>query len=463
MDVKQKELIKNSAILIVGKFCTQFITFLLLPLYTLKLSTSEYGIVDLITTYIALFVPVITIQLEMAVFRFLIDSRNDLENQKKYITNSYIFLSLLTILFSILYYIVFQFINYEYSFEIYFMILATIYSNVLLQTSRGMGENISYSIACIITGVSTLIINLIFLLGLDLGIRSVFISVIISNCMCILFLLIKLKLFKYIQIDKFNKKTCIDLVKYSFPLVPNGLIWWIINTSDRTIITFLLGSSENGLYSVSNKFSNIINSLYSIFNMSWTESIALHIDEDDTFISDTFNKIMIFIFSIVILLMNSMFIIFPILINTDYIEAYNYIPILIVSSIFSMLSGNLSAIYLAKKKTKEIAQTTMLSGFLNIAINLIFIKSIRLYAAAISTLISFLIVFLVRYREVKKMIYFKLDIKTFFIFSIITIISIYIYNINNKIFNIIMLLTSIIIVLYYNKDIIKKILSKLKI
>ena len=77
MNVKNKELIKNSVILIVGKFCTQFITFLLLPLYTFKLSTSEYGIVDLITTYVALLVPVITFQLEMAIFRFLIDFRND--------------------------------------------------------------------------------------------------------------------------------------------------------------------------------------------------------------------------------------------------------------------------------------------------------------------------------------------------------------------------------------------------
>lgn len=462
MNVKNKELIKNSVILIVGKFCTQFITFLLLPLYTLKLSTSEYGIVDLITTYVALLVPVITLQLEMAIFRFLIDSRNDLEKKKEYVTNSYIFLTLLTIIFSVLYYIVFQFINYEYSIEIYFMILVTIYSNILLQTSRGMGENISYSIACIISGISTLILNLVFLLGLDLGIRSVLISVIISNLMCALFLSIKLKLFRYIQLDKLNKKTCADLVKYSFPLVPNGLIWWIINTSDRTIITFLLGSAENGLYSVSNKFSNIINSLYSIFNMSWTESISLHIDENDTFISDTFNRILVFIFSIVILLINSMFIIFPILISENYIEAYDYIPILIVSSIFSMLSANLSAVYIAKKRTKEIAKTTILSGVLNVIINLMFIKRIKLYAAAISTLISFFIVFLIRYNGTKKMIYFKLDTKAFFIFSIIIIISMYIYNINNIILNIIMLMISIVIVVYYNKDIMKKILSKLK-
>ena len=50
---RSKELVKNTAILTIGKMCTQFVSFLLLPLYTALLSTEEYGIVDLFTTYIA--------------------------------------------------------------------------------------------------------------------------------------------------------------------------------------------------------------------------------------------------------------------------------------------------------------------------------------------------------------------------------------------------------------------------
>ena len=70
---KGKELVKNTAIISFGKMCTQLVSFLLMPFYTAVLSTQEYGIVDLIVTYGQLFLPVFTLQLEQALFRFLID------------------------------------------------------------------------------------------------------------------------------------------------------------------------------------------------------------------------------------------------------------------------------------------------------------------------------------------------------------------------------------------------------
>ena len=51
---RKTELAKNTAILTVGKLCTQCISFFLLPLYTAILSTEEYGTFDLLVTYSAL-------------------------------------------------------------------------------------------------------------------------------------------------------------------------------------------------------------------------------------------------------------------------------------------------------------------------------------------------------------------------------------------------------------------------
>ena len=80
---KKSELIKNTLILALGKVFTQLISFLLLPIYTIFLSPAEYGVVDLITTYMILSVPLITVQLEMAAFRFLVDARdNEYEKQR---------------------------------------------------------------------------------------------------------------------------------------------------------------------------------------------------------------------------------------------------------------------------------------------------------------------------------------------------------------------------------------------
>ena len=61
-----KELAKNTAIISVGKICTQLVSFLLMPLYTMILTTEDYGVVDLVITYKQLLLPVVTLQLEQA-------------------------------------------------------------------------------------------------------------------------------------------------------------------------------------------------------------------------------------------------------------------------------------------------------------------------------------------------------------------------------------------------------------
>ena len=58
---REKTLVKNTAILTIGKICPQMITFFLLPLYTAILSTEEFGIVDLLNTLVSLLLPIITL------------------------------------------------------------------------------------------------------------------------------------------------------------------------------------------------------------------------------------------------------------------------------------------------------------------------------------------------------------------------------------------------------------------
>ena len=85
---RNKTLLKNTLIILFGKVCTQLISYLLLPVYTTVLTTEEYGTVDLLITYVTLIAPVITLQMEAAVFRFLIDVRDDADGASRIMTNS---------------------------------------------------------------------------------------------------------------------------------------------------------------------------------------------------------------------------------------------------------------------------------------------------------------------------------------------------------------------------------------
>ena len=83
---REKTLFKNTLIITIGKICTQLITFFLLPLYTAILSTEEYGTVDLLNTLVSLLLPIVTFQVEQAVFRNLIDNRENEDEKKKIIS-----------------------------------------------------------------------------------------------------------------------------------------------------------------------------------------------------------------------------------------------------------------------------------------------------------------------------------------------------------------------------------------
>ena len=107
--MKKKQLLKNTLIIFFGKVSTQLISYFLLPLYTARLIKSEYGLVDIIQTYVTLFVPIITLELEMSVFRYLIDARGEEKDTKKLMSNNFYILGISLLTFSLLYILVTSF------------------------------------------------------------------------------------------------------------------------------------------------------------------------------------------------------------------------------------------------------------------------------------------------------------------------------------------------------------------
>ena len=439
---KKKQLAKNTLIIFMGKVCTQLISFLLLPLYTGCLSTKQYGLVDLVQTYVTLLVPLITLELEMSVFRWLIDTRGKDNETKTVLSNNFFVLIFGLGLFSIIYIIFTCFVNIPFRWLILIDIIVCTCSGNFLQISRGFGRTLDYSISCIITGITTIISNIILLVGFKFGADGMIISMAIANGMCSLYLFFRLKLYKYIDFSLINRKLIINMNKYSIPLIPNGVSWWIVNVSDRSIISFVLGNAANGLYAVSNKFPTILSSLLGVFNLSWSESAALHINapDRDEFFSDITNTVTKLFTCLGAGMISCMPFVFPILVNSKFTEAYNYIPFLVLGSVFNVLICIYSGVYIAKKLTKQVASTAVVGAIINIVINVLLIKYIGLYAAALSTTISYFVMMVYRHFDLKKYVNIKFEKGVLINSTIIFIFSITLYYFSNiylRLFNLI--------------------------
>ena len=108
---REKNLAKNTGVLAVGKLLPQLTAFVTLPILTQNLTKAEYGTYDLIATLIMLIIPIATLQIQSAAFRFLIDCRDDAAQCTSIITNIFI----VTIPVSLLAAVIVQFFFMELS------------------------------------------------------------------------------------------------------------------------------------------------------------------------------------------------------------------------------------------------------------------------------------------------------------------------------------------------------------
>ena len=136
-----KDLAKNTLIITIGRISTQFITFLLLPLYTALLTTEEYGTVDLITTLVQLFIPIVSLMIDQGVFRYLLSSENE-NTKKEVISNAFFLLLGLNFVFIIIYLLLLPLITVKYKIWILLILVITAFSNLFLQISRGLKKHL---------------------------------------------------------------------------------------------------------------------------------------------------------------------------------------------------------------------------------------------------------------------------------------------------------------------------------
>lgn len=462
---KVKDLIKNTVIIFIGRISTQFISFFLLPLYTAFIDTSEYGYVDLVSTYVTLIITIAIMQLDMAAFRFLIDYRESEDGKKKVISNIFISVAILTTLFILIYIVVANYVlEIQHMWLVLLIIIANILSSVLLQIARGLGKNIDYSISSIISGVTTIVLNIILIIKYRLGGLGLLISMLASNIVISIYLIIRLKILKMIKLKYRDKELTKKLIKYSAPLVPNQLSLWVISISDRTIVSAILGTAANGIYSIANKFSVILNSIYNVFYLAWTEQASLHFEEKDrdSYFSLVINNGIKIFGTICLLIISVMPLMFGILINENYRESYFQIPILLLGTLCSIVVGMIGSIYVAKKKTNEIAKTSIIAAVINVVLNLLFIKKFGLYAASLSTFIAYFAVMIYRWFDIKKYITIKLDVKKVIILIFSFVIALYFYYLNMLVTNIINIILSVILAIYINNSTIIVIFNSIK-
>ena len=101
------------------------------------------------------------------------------------------------------------------------IILIGVCISVLLQIPRGLGDNVTYAAGSCISGSLNVILNVIFIAVLNWRVEGMLFATILAQGLAAVYIIFKLKIWKYIKISLFEKEKFIKLLKFSAPLIPN--------------------------------------------------------------------------------------------------------------------------------------------------------------------------------------------------------------------------------------------------
>lgn len=385
-----RRLIKNTGIIAVGGMATKLVQFLLLPLYTSVLAPAEYGAVDYLNTIALFCVPVASLLMDEALFRFLIDCRTQ-EDRSRAVTATVGVLAIGCVAFAVLMGV----LELVFHPDSFWWIVGLVYAGTLLQMVsallRGFGDTVGYSLANFLASAVMIVLNVLFIAVFRWGVEGMLSATIIAQGGVALLFALRKRVWRYVDLRHLDRAYMGRLVRYAVPLVPNKVSWTIMNMLDRLVIMVTIGPVAAGLYAVAYKFPNVMDQVYGFFYQSWKESSAraLNAEGDEVdFYNAIYRMLRRFMMSVVLGMTALMPLVYDLMIDWQYHEGILYVPILLLATYFSNISGFYGGIFTAHKDTKIMGTTTVVSAVLCLVLNLLLIPSIGLYGASFATLAS---------------------------------------------------------------------------
>jgi O-antigen/teichoic acid export membrane protein len=455
-----RRLVKTTIIYMIGQMTSKLFQFLILPLITSVLLTEEYGMYDLVVATTSLVIPLVTLQTTEALFRFVLKAA---EKEKKLIISTVVQYSLLVI---VLMGLAFLFIKWvggiiDYPLYIFGYVALMIGYNLYGKFSRAVGDNFAFAVSGVIYTIVMLAVQLVAVYYFKMRVEGMLLSNIAACFVAIIYIEFRCKMHKYISFNIFSFNMLKDIFKFSLPLVPNSICWWFVSACNRYIISICIGIGANGIFTVSNKFAQVLAVGVAVFQMAWQESAILESDNKakQKFYNKTFDMYFTFLMTLTLVAMPIFKIAFPYMVDESYLSGMYIIPILLASTLMSSFSQFYGVGYYTASKTIGAFTTTVIAAGVNCTLTIALIWRFGLFAPAIGSLFAFLIQWLMRIRQMKAYFHINLNISKILFLSCCYLVVSVSYYMDSVLVQAFMVGASCVFFLLMNKKLLLGILS----
>ena len=402
---------KDIGIYAIGNIGSKLITFMMVPLYTYFVhDTSDFGYYDLCLTVCLLLLPFVTLQLRDGAFRFLLDCDNDSQRQRivSFVSRTMASTMALSVIVAV---VLALFAHVDYVGYVVGLLIAMSLQEVYSQVFRGLGNNRAFVMVGILSAVGIGVFSILFVAGLGWGIKGIFMANILARVLSLAIVEWRVRLITRNTHWNINSRDVArDILKYTLPLLPGSLCWWLTGSSDRMFITHFLGLDVNGVYAVAIRFTGIINTLAFIFYQAWQETAILQYNspDRDSFFSKMFNS---YIFVLALIFVGYVFMLkvnYGWLVASRYSESLNYIFPLGLSAVIFAIAAFFDMGYQCAKDTPSTLPAIVLAAIVNVSLNFLLIKTLGVYGVILTQLVTYLVLVTYRWHDMKR--YFKLDV-----------------------------------------------------
>ena len=405
---KYKRLLTNTIVFAIGTFASKLLVLLLTPLYTSILSPDQYSIADLVMQTSNLLIPIFTVSIANAVMRFGMDKAEDKASvfTTGFTTISLGFAALLVCSPALL--LLSGGIN-DYIPIILAYVLASGMHSLCLQFVRSQGHVKLFAFDGILNTMLTIALNIMFLVLFKMHITGYLMSTVLSDALCTLFLFVVCRLWRFLKAKSVDRDLAKRMLRYSIPLIPTTILWWVTNVFDRYMVKYILGDFENGLYVVAYKIPTILVLVSMVFADAWQMSA---VSEDRRTRCDFFGKVfysfqsVVFIGASGLIMLSQTAMHLLTYANPAYFEGWRYMPILITATAFNCIVTFQSTVYIVEKKSVNSMWTSMVGAVLNIVLNAVLIPTVGVNGAALATFASYFVIFWLRYFNTRRFIPF---------------------------------------------------------
>lgn len=406
-----KKLGKDILFMTIGTFGSRLLSLIFVPFYTAVLTTEEYGIADLITTTVTLMLPFFTLIIFEAMMRFALEKEVD----KVAVWNVGMKVECIGVVIFLILSPIFKLtILTDYYIFIVAYYVITSFNRCVSYFVRGLNKVKIFSIAGMIQSSVLVGFNLFFLLWLKTGIEGYLISQILAAIVATLFMIVSAKVYQFgFDIVHVNKELQRKMLRYALPMMPNSVCWWIANASDRYILTAFAGMSANGILSVAYKIPTIISTLMSIFGNAWKLSAVEEFgtEKSKRFFEDVFSKLT----ALMVLAMSALLVtnkpLARMLFSKDFYQAWRLVPILLIAAVMHAYAEFFGSIYTSSYKTKFLVYSTAIGSVVNIGLNFLLIPKFHGMGAAVATAIGYLVIWISRVCNSRKIMKLKINLK----------------------------------------------------